>query len=352
MINNKLTYIVILLSFSMISSLFMNTYRLNFNNLKISDPTKEIKYNDNPITSQQHVRVIFLHHSCGSNLITEGSVREWFTANNTDFWDHGYNGDGLTNQDGVSLGYSYDVPSDNTFADGLDDIFQQNDKDPSTCFKKFLHGTDGIDCGLEFDLFIIKACFPENWNPTPDDAYQRFLHYRNIRDRCDDFPNRIFIIVTAPPLNNDVEIGNLEGNNITRKYCWDYMTNGTFLEGHSNCFVWDWNYLLSNHTPSSDDYCGLREDYQIIEYEDSHPNYLANSQHGQLFVNFTLSAINNYSISLSCPSCPLTTNDDDNAGDSNNATISFDYFPLIVAMFCLVLLVFRQKRIFSKNKEK
>lgn len=69
--------------------------------------------------------VIFLHHSTGRNLIEQGGVRETFEAAGYDFWDHDYNDQGLTRLDGVPLGYSYNIPNDNTDPDGLARVFSQ-----------------------------------------------------------------------------------------------------------------------------------------------------------------------------------------------------------------------------------
>ena len=56
--------------------------------------------------------VVFLHHSTGGNLIAQGGVRERFTDAGYDFWDHGYNHEGLRRPDGTQTGYSYSVPGD------------------------------------------------------------------------------------------------------------------------------------------------------------------------------------------------------------------------------------------------
>ena len=49
----------------------------------------------------QGERIIFLHHSCGANLIAQGGVREGFTARGYEFYDHGYNEEGLVLADGT-----------------------------------------------------------------------------------------------------------------------------------------------------------------------------------------------------------------------------------------------------------
>jgi hypothetical protein len=244
-------------------------------------------------TNGANKSVIFLHHSCGSNLISQGNVRSYFTGNNTDFWDHGYNAQGLTDPDGSSTGITYNVPGDNTYADGLDTLFQQDPNQSSTSFSKFLHHNDGIRTGIEYDVFVFKSCYPQNQNDSPADAYEDFIHYRNVRDRCDEISSRIFIFVTAPPLNNDQNPSYKQNNNYTRNYCWDYMTNGSFTAGHPNIFVWDWNDLLYDHNLGSNDGYGLKEEYQLSD-SDSHPNSVANEETGHIFVEFVLNATEAY----------------------------------------------------------
>jgi hypothetical protein len=80
--------------------------------------------------SAQATRIIFLHHSCGQNLIEQGGVREGLTALGYEFYDHGYNGDGLRLADGSYTGTNFDVPGDNTDPDGFAAIFAQSLHDP------------------------------------------------------------------------------------------------------------------------------------------------------------------------------------------------------------------------------
>ena len=55
-----------------------------------------------PVLGQEGTRIIFLHHSCGQNLIEEGGVREGLTGLGYEFYDHGYNDEGLRDADGFS----------------------------------------------------------------------------------------------------------------------------------------------------------------------------------------------------------------------------------------------------------
>ncbi len=99
----------------------------------------------------QHVQIIFMHHSTGANLIAQGGVREAFTALGYEFWDHGYNGDGLVDPAGNWLGINWDVPGDNTDQDGWYAVFSQPVTDPPS--NTFSHM-------LQADVIIFKSCFP------------------------------------------------------------------------------------------------------------------------------------------------------------------------------------------------
>ena len=97
------------------------------------------------------VRVIFMHHSTGGGLIWEGGAREAFTTLGYDFWDHGYNGEGLVDPSGNYLDMNWDVPDDNTDPDGWYAIFNQPVTDPPQ--NTFSHM-------LQYDVIIFKSCFP------------------------------------------------------------------------------------------------------------------------------------------------------------------------------------------------
>ena len=47
------------------------------------------------IADARKVRIMFLHHSTGNDLIEKGSVRQGLTALGYEFYDHGYNEQGL-----------------------------------------------------------------------------------------------------------------------------------------------------------------------------------------------------------------------------------------------------------------
>jgi hypothetical protein len=143
-----------------------------------------------PAAAQGPTRVLFMHHSCGANLIEQGGVREGLTALGYEFYDHGYNGDGLRLADGSYTGTNFDVPDDNTDPDGYAAIFAQPLHDPPD--NTFSHM-------MQYDVIAFKSCFPTS-NIYDDDLLAEYQsYYLSIRDRTDQFPNKIFIIVTQPP---------------------------------------------------------------------------------------------------------------------------------------------------------
>lgn len=115
-------------------------------------------------------RVIFLHHSCGHNLIEEGAVRERLSQLGYEFDDHGHNGDGLRLSDGSHTGRNFDVPGDNTNPDGFAEIFSQPLHDPPD--NTFSHL-------MQYDVIAFKSCFPVS---NIADDYQLETYKKALRD--------------------------------------------------------------------------------------------------------------------------------------------------------------------------
>ncbi|MBZ0278996.1 MAG: hypothetical protein K8I60_22815 [Anaerolineae bacterium] len=221
------------------------------------------------------VSIIFMHHSTGLGVIQQGNVREGFTQLGYDFWDHGYNDEGLVNPAGDYLGVNWDVPGDNTDPDGWDAIFQQPFTDPPS--NTFSHM-------LQHDVIIFKSCFPTSdiYDEDMFAAYQRY--YLGIRDVIDQHPDKIFIAWTTPPLVPDATTP----ENAARARRWAaYLTSDDYLAGHPNVFVFDFFNLLA------DEQGFLKTDYRQDE-SDSHPNEVANRMAGPILVDFVDQAIHNF----------------------------------------------------------
>lgn len=220
-------------------------------------------------------RIIFLHHSCGENLINEGGVREGLTVLGYEFYDHGYNDDGLRLADGSYSGDNFDVPNDNTDPDGLAEIFAQPLHDPPDNTFSYL---------MQYDVIAFKSCFPTS-NIGDDDQLNEYKsYYLSIRDRVDQYPDKIFIVVTQPP-QVPAESNPQEG--ARARALADWLSSDEFLTGHPNLFTFD----FFGHLAGSDNF--LRAEYRVDDY-DAHPNEQANRAIGPLFVNFIDQAINSY----------------------------------------------------------
>jgi len=224
--------------------------------------------------------IFFLHHSCGYNLIHQGGVREKFTTAGYDFWDHGYNDQGLTRPDGTAAGYSYNIPNDNTDPDGLARIFAQH------VYKLPVNALSGL---FQHEVIAFKSCFPVS-NITSDEQLETYkTYYFNIRDVMDRHPDKIFIVVTQPPLNpaaTDAEAA------ARARALAEWLGSPEYLSNHPNIFCFDFFNYLAEDDPASPDYNMLKAAYR--DGTDSHPNVRANETIGPLFVDFVLNAIQTY----------------------------------------------------------
>jgi len=227
------------------------------------------------VQAQQPIRIIFLHHSTGQNLIDGGGVREGLTALGYLFFDHGYNGEGLRLADGAWSGESFNVPDDNTDPDGFAAIFSQPYHDPPD--NAFSHL-------MKYDVILFKSCFPTS-NIADDGQLRDYQdYYLSIRDTIDQYPQKLFVVVTPPPQvpNNS----NPDEGRRARAFA-SWLNSNEYLEGHPNLVTFDFFNLLAGE----DDF--LKPSYRVDEW-DAHPNDLANQHIGPILVDYLDNAIQAY----------------------------------------------------------
>jgi len=222
-------------------------------------------------------RVVFLHHSTGAALIEQGGVRQRFTALGFEFYDHGYNGDGLVLADGTWTGENWDVPDDNTDPDGFAVIFAQPLHSPPD--NTFSHL-------LQFDVIAFKSCFPTSNIGSDEQLAEYKSYYRAIRARMDQYPDRIFIVVTPPPQVP----ANTDPQEAARARAFsNWLASDEFLSGHRNVFTFNFFNLLADLRTNM-----LRSEY-ASDPSDAHPNERANQAIGPLFVDFIAAAVRTFS---------------------------------------------------------
>jgi len=222
----------------------------------------------------QTTRIIFLHHSCGGNLIEQGGVREGLKALGYEFYDHGYNGEGLRLADGSYTGTNFYVP-DNTDPDGFAAIFAQPLHDPPDNTFSYL---------MQYDVIAFKSCFPVSNIGDDEQLAEYQSYYRSIRDRVDQYSDKVFVVVTQPP---QVPASSDPEEAARARAFVNWLQSDEYLAGRPNVFVFDFFGLLAG----DDDF--LRPEYRVDEY-DAHPNERANREIGPLFVAFINQAISSY----------------------------------------------------------
>ncbi len=232
----------------------------------------------------QFTNIVFLHHSVGHNLIEQGDVRSKFTEAGFSFWDQGYNWEQLRDPHGNPTNYSYYVPDDNTDPDGLAAIFAQ------PVYRLPLNTLSGL---LQHEVIAFKSCFPVS-HISDDAQLARYkTYYLSMRNVMDKHPDKIFIILTPPPLNPAET--NAEAAARARTFA-DWLKSDEYLKGHPNLFTFDLFGYLAESDPMSPERYMLRAAYR--DGTDSHPNREANRTIGPLFVDFVIKAVESYRASI------------------------------------------------------
>jgi hypothetical protein len=239
-------------------------------------------------TSQGVDNLFFLHHSVGQGLI-DGGMRDTIAAYNSShgtslaFWDHGYNGDGLTDPEGNPTYTSYSVPGDNTDPDGLHALWTSSDTDWVACRNAVL---------ASHELIAFKSCYPASAIPDPATLQQYRDYYLAMRDFFDTQRDRLFVVVSTPPLHR-LATNTAEANNARAFANW--LKSSTYLSGHPNVLCFD----LFDHLAKADDGSPtanmLRYAYELSHSSDnSHPNTLANETVGPAFAQFLCDAATSF----------------------------------------------------------
>jgi len=209
-------------------------------------------------------------------------VRERFTALGYEFYDHGYNDDGLTLANGQPANMNFNIPDDNTDPDGFNNLFTQPVHSPPD--NAFSHL-------MQYDVIAFKSCFPTSDIQSDQQLEEYKTYYRNIRAVMDQHRDKIFIVVTPPPLVPSATSREVAAR--ARAFA-NWLKSPEYLSGHLNVFTFDFFTLLAESNPNARDYNMLRAAYRA-DPNDSHPNERANQIIGPQFADFIHQAVKTYS---------------------------------------------------------
>ncbi len=219
--------------------------------------------------------LFFLHHSTGRGLIQGGDMRGWLADYNAQhgssyvFWDHDYNYIGLTDPDGNLTGTSYNIPDDNTDPDGLHTLWTTDNAARAAIL-------------ANHQVIAFKSCFPASHIASDAELAQRKQWYLEMRDFFDQHPEKVFVVVSQPPLHRNVT--NLDEADRARAFA-DWLKSAEYLSGHPNVACIDLFDMLAAPDDGSDTRNMLRYEYELSHSgTDSHPNALANQTVGPLFI--------------------------------------------------------------------
>ena len=230
--------------------------------------------------------LFFLHHSTGDGIVTEGNMRAQITSYNAGngtsftFWDHGYNYEGLRGPSGGRTGTSYNIPGDNTDPDGLHTLWTT-----ANAARTSIMGNHQV--------IAFKSCFPASAIPDAATLNQYKQWYLQMRDYFDAHPERLFIVMSTPPLHR-LSTDVVEADN-ARAFA-DWLKSPQYLSGHPNITCFDLLDALAKPDDGSATRNMLRYDYEMSHGDgDSHPNALANETVGPAFAAFLIQAATAYS---------------------------------------------------------
>ena len=140
------------------------------------------------------VSLFMLHHSTGRYFIDEGNVRQTISnlTNDRDvnynFWDHDYTYIGLMDPSGSLLGRSYGSDLADTDPVGLHHLWTTSNAARDSILNNH-------------QVIAFKSCYPACHIGSDAMLEQYKTWYNEMAEVFDQYPNKIFVIVSPPPLH-------------------------------------------------------------------------------------------------------------------------------------------------------
>ncbi len=230
------------------------------------------------------MNVMFLHHSTGRLLIKDSGFRSLINWHNeaagTDirFWDHDYASGNSTT--GIIL------PDSSVYSDWIYGT-EANNIQPVGYHEIFCQAPDFRDSLFaRHDVIIFKNDHRTGDIETDEELADHKNNYLEIRDVLDQFPNKLFIMVSGSSRRPE-KTNNGMADRARDFYNW--MQSPEFMNGHPNIAFFDLFDALSNpDDPTDPERNMLREDYRRYDLWDDHPSEDANKFIGPQAAEFLL----------------------------------------------------------------
>lgn len=231
-------------------------------------------------------KMVFLHHSVGSNLLSQGGLRDSLL------------GMGIMVK---SATYGDDVGNNTDICDWLPKF--RRDLDKVIAFK--MHPNLYYDDGTRNSIIMFKSCFPNSQitgdGTTPGDpasAEKTVANYKavfgQLRDEIRKHGDKLFIYLTSPPLRKNLTTADnaRRAQQFNRWLITECLPQYQKESGLDNWLVFDLSAMLAD----SDGF--LKSDFCPLNPRDSHPNQAGSQQAAAELMKFFHPAWNRWKQSV------------------------------------------------------
>ncbi len=238
----------------------------------------------------QENKAVFLHHSTGGGVFSEGDVSSWIDDfNSGNSTDYAITERAYPNSPWPWENYPYDYWK--LWIGGE----CNNDKAGIECIESI---------ASNYELVIYKHCYPgagiqadggsPDLNSSTKSLENYKLQYRALRDMMDGMPDTKFMIWTLVPLHRLAT----NADNAARAHefvewvKYDFLTEDD--KEHSNIYIFDFFGAVAelNESPENGQQYCLKYDFEKShDNNDSHPNLAANKYVGPLFARAVVNAL-------------------------------------------------------------
>jgi hypothetical protein len=240
-----------------------------------------------PLLSQ---KAIFLHHSTGEGVYSQGNVSGWIETYNS---EHGTSFQ-VSEMNYPNTPYPWENYPYDYWNLWINHTCDNSDPDIA-CMDNLC---------ASYDVIIFKHCFP-GADIAEDDLTSSVssskktlenykLQYRALRDLMDSYPDNEFIVWTLTPLHR---LATDPQNAARARKFVDWVKEEWLKEdekSHSNIHIFDFFNIIAedNPSPAKGAVNCLKYDYEKSHSDnDSHPNTLANQTVGPLFAEFIVNTM-------------------------------------------------------------